>query len=479
MNRIVFAALPSGNGPLHFGRIGGSLLPADIYTRYLRLKGETVRFVSGTDCYGTAITYSAQATHQDCEAFVRRWHDRFIETINLWHIRLDRYGSTMAGLHHTMAQQLLAQLRPHRVTLSNLYCPTCQKLLHTRYFEAQCAMCDQQTTSELCEHCGNQNQLNVLRAPTCRACKHPAIIQAAENYVIRLDTHRSAIRAHFTASLERTIIDNYYQSNRTYAKPVLRRLPWGVPTHYLANHVIYVWIQALLNYLYLARGYTGEFIHFIGVDNLYYHTVVWGHILLSLGLPLPTVYTRRWYLLDNKKQSSSRRHYLDLYQLDLSPEHRDLCRAYLWSKDPRERQASVSLPQLGQFSRLFVNYVHNLYYRSYSWLYRHKGISKIPFTAYQRAVDPRYDQYMLKSDGQGAWRYLLTVYGALHRQFQLSRQSWTSEQILQYGRRLSYTLQYLAPICPVYYQRWVRLYAIDAQGLVLTTPFILKPFEAC
>lgn len=477
---VVYAAFPYGNGPLHFGRIGGSFLPADIYVRFKRLIGTDCIFVSATDCYGSPIVWYAEKEKVNYEQFVGQYHIRFIKTLSKWGIVLDSYNKTHNSVHIDFVQKNLLKLQLTPAVIDRLFCVTCNKLLNSRMYSGVCYNCNAQINSEVCENCNTVLIVKKLTLATCNQCGAVCTHFKDNNYVIDLQEYRQDFFKHFKEPLIKTTLIKFYNSDQNltaFKKPVLRKLQWGVPSVLIPDYVVYVWIQALCGYLSFTQHLVQPSrIHFIGVDNIYYHTVVYGTILKRLNEPLPTLFVRRWFLLNESKQSSSRQNYLDLYEWELTLIQYDICRAYVVSVDTLSKENNLSTKNLIVFSKFFVDYIHNTYYRLLKLAQKYQLLGDMLVVNTQLA--PEYIELMNQSNLAKCWQWLMQKYNDVNKQLQtsLNYKVLDEHKIKTLIADSYWLLIHLSPICPRYYLDWATLLAYNKGTITLKEPFILKPF---
>lgn len=381
---LVTSALPYANGPIHFGHIAGAYLPADIYVRWLRARGEDVRYICGTDEYGVAITVRAEEEGVSYREYVDRWHDEIRGTFEAMRIEFDIFSGTARCPHHTETAQAFF-LRLHsagfleEVTERQHYCDDCDRFLPDRYVEGTCPQCGGSARGDECKECGNWLDALELAEPRCAACR--AVPDVRETTHFHLDL--GAIRDRYLADWYdgksdrehlpwKSNVDTFVRTmlKDLTSRPITRDLRWGVPipaeVGATQGKVLYVWFDAPIGYVSATKEWAEQqgtpeawkdywldpdtrLVHFIGKDNIAFHVVVfpsmlWGQSQGEGGEPfvLPwAVPANEFYNLQGKKFSTS-----DGWSIDLNrffAEHSvDVLRFHLTLTSPETADAEFT-----------------------------------------------------------------------------------------------------------------------------------------
>lgn len=343
---LVAVAWPYANGRLHLGRVAGALLPADIFARYHRLRGNHVLMVSGSDAHGTPITIQADKEGVSPRHLFERYHRNFLETQQALGISYDLFTHTDTTNHYRVAQDVFCCLYeagyifPQRQQL--LYSESERRFLPDRYVEGTCPHCGAAgARGDQCETCGRLLDATELihprsildgSQPVIRETEHlffdlPAF---SEQLLAYLDSHADHWRPH-ALNFSRSFILNGLQP-----RPITRDLDWGIPVPLPGweGKKLYIWFENIIGYLSAsiewavnqgepeawkawwynpaARSY-----YFLGKDNIPFHTINWPAELLGIGrlyeaaptarLNLPTDVPANAYLtLEGQKFSTSR-----------------------------------------------------------------------------------------------------------------------------------------------------------------------------
>ncbi len=310
-NILVCLAWPYANGDLHVGHIAGCYLPADIFARYQRLKGNRVVMVSGSDAHGTPIVVRAEKEGKTPREVFEFYHRRFLETQRKLGISYDLFTHTDTENHIAIAQEMFRRLLAHgylrKAKQKQLYSESQGKFLPDRLVEGTCPICGyDKARGDQCDNCGSLLDGTQLINPRSRNYPEDRlVIRESEQYMWELPLVRDAVLAYLSDK------DSYWRStvtefSRSYAREMeprafTRDLTWGIPIPVEGSEgkCIYVWWEALLGYLsatiewarvsgepdaWKAFWYdpSAKIYNFIGKDNILFHTVLWPAILIGM-----------------------------------------------------------------------------------------------------------------------------------------------------------------------------------------------------
>ena len=350
---LVAVAWPYANSPLHAGQIAGAYLPADIFARFQRMRGQRVLMVSGSDSHGTPVTVRAEEEGTTPEAIFQRFHDSFLEVFQQFGISFDLFTSTNTENHAEVAQDIFTRLVErdlmYEAEQTLLYDPEAERFLPDRYVEGTCPICGYDgARGDQCDNC--QSTLDALdlidpgskfseATPERRSSKHFFIKLSAFNeqlteWIETKTDWRPAVRNFTLGMLREGLID----------RAITRDIHWGVPVPVegYEDKRIYVWFEAVIGYLSATKEWAATLgddpeawrrwwqdseartVYFIGKDNVPFHTVIWPAMLLGYGdLNLPSDVPANQYLtMSGSKASSSRNwalwmpEYLERYDPD-------------------------------------------------------------------------------------------------------------------------------------------------------------------
>lgn len=332
----VFVAWPNPNGDLHLGRVAGVYLPADIFARYHRLRGNRVLMVSGSDAHGTPVTVSADAAGVSPRALFERNHRRFLDDWQNLGISFDLFTHTDTENHHAVARDIFRALyeRGHITVeaMQQLYCEADARFLPDRYAHGTCPHCRAQARGDQCEACGRMLDAIDLIDPVCSLCSNRPVVRETEHFFFDLAAFEEQLltyvegQTHWRAGV-RNFARSYLQEG-LQPRAFSRDLDWGVPVPVAGyeDKVLYVWIEAVVGYLSAsiewarlrdtpnvwetwwresdARGY-----YFLGKDNIPFHAIIWPAELLAHDRTLQLPYdipANEFLILEGHKFSSSR-----------------------------------------------------------------------------------------------------------------------------------------------------------------------------
>ncbi|MBI4216149.1 MAG: methionine--tRNA ligase [Chloroflexi bacterium] len=332
---FIGVAWPYANGPLHLGHLAGCYLPADIFARYHRLKGNQVLMVSGSDQHGTPITLRAEAEGKPPQEVVARFHQEFQETWQRLGITWDTYTTTGTPNHTRVVHDMFNALRErghiYKGSMPQPYCPQCQRFLSDRYVEGKCPHCGSDARGDQCDACGQPLNPEELIGARCRHCGAAPQTRQSEHYFLRLSAFQERLLAWVKTqgSHWRPNVLNFtarYLEGGLKDRAITRDLPWGVavPDPAFAQKRIYVWFEAVIGYLSASQEWAQaqddpeawrpfwqgdcRSYYFIGKDNIPFHTIIWPAMLLGYGgLNLPyDVPANEFLSLEGQKLSTSR-----------------------------------------------------------------------------------------------------------------------------------------------------------------------------
>ncbi len=333
---LVTSALPYANGPLHLGHLAGAYLPADIYVRFLRMRGEKVLYVCGTDEHGVPITITAERQGRSPSEVVDEYHEVIRREFEAFGISFDNFSRTSRPEHFEFAQQVFLDLLERGLiverSMKQLYCARCRRFLPDRYVLGTCPKCGTEgARGDLCESCGSWLEALELRSPVCSICGEGPGPRETTHWFLRLDSFQDWLGP-WLSSREgwRDNVLNYcrgWLDEGLQERAITRDIDWGVPVPLpeASGKVLYVWFEALLGYvsstreLCRSRGAPDEWrdwwkgpdtrlVHFIGKDNIVFHAIIEPAILHGLGdFVLPwNIPANEFLNISGQKQSTSR-----------------------------------------------------------------------------------------------------------------------------------------------------------------------------
>ena len=334
---LVTSALPYANGEIHLGHLAGAYLPADIYVRFLRLRGEDVLYICGTDEYGVPITLTAEKLGITPKELVDRNHASIRDSFAAFGMSFDNFSQTSRPIHAETAQAFFLDLHRQGVfrqkTTEQFYSPGQQRFLADRYIEGTCPKCGNEgARGDQCEACGTSLDPTELIDPRNAQDGSPLELRETTHWFIPLGDLQPRVEQLIDAHPEWK--DNVRQYCRGWFqdgledRAVTRDLGWGVPVP-LPDHegkVFYVWFDAPIGYISSTREWAAaagdperwrtwwqdadtRLVHFIGKDNIFFHAVMFPAMLMahSEDYVLPdNVPANEFLNLEGQKLSTSR-----------------------------------------------------------------------------------------------------------------------------------------------------------------------------
>ena len=332
---FIGVAWPYANGPLHLGHIAGAYLPADIFARYHRIKGNEVLMVSGSDQHGTPITLQAEQEGKKPGEIASKYHQQFLESWQKLGISFDLFTNTGTANHARVAQDIFLTLVDrgyiYKATISQPFCPRCQRFLPDRYIEGTCPYCHTVgARGDQCDACGKPLNPIDLIDPHCRICGTAPEFKDSEHFFLKLTAFQDRLLAWVKKQTHwRHNVLNFtmrYLEAGLRDRAITRDIEWGIPVPVAGfdSKRIYVWFEAVIGYLSATKEWAkssgdedrwhsfwqGEVksYYFIGKDNIPFHTIVWPAMLMgydNLNLPYD-VPANEFLTIEVKKLSTSR-----------------------------------------------------------------------------------------------------------------------------------------------------------------------------
>ena len=366
----VTAALPYANGPVHIGHLAGVYVPADIYVRYLRLKGREVMFVCGSDEHGVPVTIRAKKEGCTVQDVVDRYHSIIKKSFADFGISFDIYSRTTSEIHHKFAADFFKKLYDEgkfvEITSEQFYDEETKQFLTDRNIKGECPRCHAEGAyGDQCEKCGATLSPEELINPVNAINGNPLVKKATKHWFLPLDQYQTwledwILKGHLEWR------SNVYGQCKSWLdsglKPraVTRDLDWGipVPVEGADGKVLYVWFDAPIGYVSNTKELCEKepekwgawqqwwqddetrLIHFIGKDNIVFHCIVFPSMLKAHGdyiLP-DNVPANEFLNLEGNKISTSKNYAVWLNEyLDELPGRQDELRYVLTANAPETK----------------------------------------------------------------------------------------------------------------------------------------------
>lgn len=361
---MVTAALPYANGPVHIGHLAGVYVPADIYVRYLRLKGEDVVFVGGSDEHGVPITIKAKKEGVTPQDIVDRYHKIIKESFEGLGISFDVYSRTTSKIHAKTASDFFKKLYDKgefvEKTTMQYYDEDAHQFLADRYIVGTCPHCgNTRAYGDQCEACGTSLNATDLIDPKSAITGNVPVLRETKHWYLPLDKWEPRLRQ-WILEEHKEWRPNVYGQCKSWLdlglqpRAVSRDLDWGVPVPVegAEGKVLYVWFDAPIGYISNTKELLPDdwekywkdkdsrIVHFIGKDNIVFHCIIFPAMLMADGsYQLPdNVPANEFLNLEGDKISTSRNWAVWLNEyLEELPGKQDVLRYVLTANAPETR----------------------------------------------------------------------------------------------------------------------------------------------
>ncbi|MBQ1906018.1 MAG: methionine--tRNA ligase, partial [Bacteroidales bacterium] len=304
---LVTCALPYANGPVHIGHLAGVYVPADIYVRYLRLRGKEVLYVCGSDEHGVPITIKARQLGCSPQDIVDKYHNIIKESFKALGINFDVYGRTSSKIHAETASEFFKRLYDKGKFITReseqYYDPEAKTFLADRYIVGTCPKCGSEGAyGDQCEKCGSTLSPEELINPKSKLSGAEPIKKKTTHWYLPLDKDEQWLREWILEGHKEWRTNVYGQvkswlDSGLQPRAVTRDLDWGVPVPVegAEGKVLYVWFDAPIGYISNTKELLPDswekwwkspdtkLVHFIGKDNIVFHCIVFPSMLKAYG----------------------------------------------------------------------------------------------------------------------------------------------------------------------------------------------------
>lgn len=361
---LVTSALPYANGPVHIGHLAGVYVPADIYVRFLRLKGKDVLFIGGSDEHGVPITIRARKEGCTPQDIVDRYHHLIKESFEEFGIDFDVYSRTTSKTHAELASKFFKNLYEKGEFLEKeteqYYDPEAKQFLADRYIVGECPHChNEKAYGDQCEACGTSLNATDLIHPHSTISGAQPEMRKTKHWYLPLDKYEPFLREWILEG-HKEWRSNVYGQCKSWLdmglqpRAVSRDLDWGipVPVEGAEGKVLYVWFDAPIGYISNTKELlpdswetwwkdeSSRLVHFIGKDNIVFHCIVFPSMLKAEGsyiLP-DNVPSNEFLNLEGEKISTSRNWAVWLHEyLEDFPGKQDVLRYVLTANAPETK----------------------------------------------------------------------------------------------------------------------------------------------
>lgn len=360
---LVTSALPYANGPVHIGHLAGVYVPSDIYVRYLRLKGEDVISICGSDEHGVPITIKARKEGVTPQQVVDRYHNIIKNAFTGLGISFDIYSRTTSPTHRQTASDFFLKLYNDgefiEQTTEQYFDPEAQQFLADRYITGTCPKCGAEGAyGDQCEKCGSTLSATELINPKSAISGATPVLKETKHWFLPLDKHEPFLKEWILEG-HKDWKSNVYGQCKSWLdggllpRAVSRDLDWGIPVPVAGaeGKVLYVWFDAPIGYISATKDLTPDWekywkdeqtkmVHFIGKDNIVFHCIVFPAMLRAHGgyiLP-ENVPANEFLNLESDKISTSRNWAVWLHEyLEEFPGKQDVLRYVLCANAPETK----------------------------------------------------------------------------------------------------------------------------------------------
>jgi len=362
------AALPYTNGPIHIGHLAGVYIPADIYARFKRLKGDDVVFICGSDEHGVPITLKAKKEGVSPKIIVDRYHKIIKDSFKEFGISFDNYSRTSSEIHHETASSFFKSLSDKGEfiveTSDQLYDSQENQFLADRFVVGTCPKCgNNESYGDQCEACGVSHNATDLISPRSVVSGNKPVLKSTKHWYLPLERHQQFLSNWIGNEHKHDWKSNVYGQCMSWindglrSRAVTRDLDWGVPVplNEAKGKVLYVWFDAPIGYISSTKEWAEsngkdwelywkdkntKLIHFIGKDNIVFHCIIFPSMLKAEGsYILPTNVPANEFLnLEGSKLSTSKNWavWLHEYLIDF-PDQQDVLRYVLTATAPETK----------------------------------------------------------------------------------------------------------------------------------------------
>lgn len=307
----VTTALPYTNGPIHIGHLAGVYVPADIYVRYLRLTGNDVVFIGGSDEHGVPITIKAKNEGVSPQDVVDKYHAIIKKSFEDFGISYDNYSRTSAPIHHKTASDFFKTLYDKgkfiEETTEQLYDEEANQFLADRFVVGTCPKCGfEESYGDQCENCGTSHNATDLINPKSTLSGNTPVLKQTKHWFLPLDQYEDFIKEWILEGHKKDWKPNVYGQVKSWVddglrpRAVTRDLDWGIPVPVAGaeGKVLYVWFDAPIGYISSTiewaererkdwkpywKNEETKLVHFIGKDNIVFHCIIFPAMLKAEG----------------------------------------------------------------------------------------------------------------------------------------------------------------------------------------------------
>jgi methionyl-tRNA synthetase len=398
----ITAALPYTNGPIHIGHLAGVYVPADIYSRYLRLQGKDVAFVCGSDEHGVAISMKAKKEGITPQEVIDKYDGIIRKSFSDFGISFDNYSRTSAKIHHDTASEFFKKLYNNgdfiEEVTEQLYDAKANQFLADRFVVGTCPKCDNpEAYGDQCEKCGSTLNATDLINPKSTITGETPVLKSTKHWFLPLDRYQEFLKEWILVGHKNDWKPNVYGQVKSWIdgglepRAVTRDLDWGidVPVEGAEGKKLYVWFDAPIGYISSTKewalregknwedywkkdspdgGTSTKLVHFIGKDNIVFHCIIFPAMLKAEGsyiLP-ENVPANEFLNLEGNKLSTSKNWAVWLHEyLEEFPDKQDVLRYALTANAPETKDNDFTWKDFqsrnnNELAAIFGNFINRV-----------------------------------------------------------------------------------------------------------------------
>jgi methionyl-tRNA synthetase len=392
----ITAALPYTNGPIHIGHLAGVYVPADIYSRYLRLQGKDVAFVCGSDEHGVAISMKAKKEGITPQEVIDKYDGIIRKSFSDFGISFDNYSRTSAKIHHDTASEFFKKLYNNgdfiEEVTEQLYDAKANQFLADRFVVGTCPKCDNpEAYGDQCEKCGSTLNATDLINPKSTITGEVPVLKSTKHWFLPLDRYQEFLKEWILVGHKNDWKPNVYGQVKSWIdgglepRAVTRDLDWGidVPVEGAEGKKLYVWFDAPIGYISSTKEWAmregkdwkpywkdkdTKLVHFIGKDNIVFHCIIFPAMLKAEGsyiLP-ENVPANEFLNLEGNKLSTSKNWAVWLHEyLEEFPEKQDVLRYALTANAPETKDNDFTWKDFqarnnNELAAIFGNFINRV-----------------------------------------------------------------------------------------------------------------------
>jgi methionyl-tRNA synthetase len=390
MKILIGGAWPYANGSLHIGHVA-SLLPGDVIARYHRAKGNSVYYVSGSDCYGTPVSIRAKQENKSQREISDHYHGEFCRCFEKLGFSYDKYGKTSSDEHRDFVRDFHREMYKgdyvYEKEAPQAYCEACGQTLTDRFVVGSCPVCGEKARGDQCDGCGTVLEPENLIKPVCSLCGQGVTFRKTRHLFIAISQLESRLTAYLNTHLNwrknAVAFTKRYIDEGLRDRAITRDVDWGVdvPAVGYEEKKIYIWAENVLGYLSMSkaaaetRGENYEdlwgddsrhyYVH--GKDNIPFHTIILPSLMLANGgdwKPPDDIISSEYLTLEGRKISTSQNWAVWVKDM-MNRYHPDSIRYFMIAKGPERRDSDFSWREFvnshnGELLGAYGNFVHRV-----------------------------------------------------------------------------------------------------------------------